>query len=77
MYNQLQAFFNNGGGPCYIVSVGTYEDSGGVIVDGDLLTGLTEVAKVDEVTLIVFPDGPNMGIPETIMPYKKKHWTNV
>lgn len=60
MYNQLQAFFNNGGGPCYIVSIGGYGPAPGVIVDADLNAGLAEVAKIDEVTLIAFPDGPNI-----------------
>jgi uncharacterized protein len=62
MFNQVQAFYNNGGGPCYIVSVGGYQD-GDVINPADLQIGLAEVAKIDEVTLITFPDGPNTGDP--------------
>ncbi|MEM6966420.1 MAG: phage tail sheath C-terminal domain-containing protein [Bacteroidota bacterium] len=54
MYYSLRAFFANGGGPCYIVSVGDYSNP---IDAGDLERGLDEVAKVDEVTLILFPDG--------------------
>jgi len=57
MYYSMQLFFANGGGPCYIVSVGSYTDTGGIVMDGDLSKGLTEVAKIDEVTLILFPDG--------------------
>jgi len=26
LYNSLRLFYANGGGPCYIVSVGSYED---------------------------------------------------
>ncbi len=59
MYYSLQMFFINGGGPCYITSVGDYT-GGGVISDGDLSDGLNEIAKEDEVTLIVFPDGLNI-----------------
>jgi phage tail sheath protein FI len=59
MYYSLQLFFINGGGPCYIVSVGDYT-GGGVISDGELMKGLNEVAKIDEVTLILFPDGLNI-----------------
>jgi uncharacterized protein len=59
MYYSMQMFFINGGGPCYITSVGDYL-GGGVIGDADLKKGLDEVAKEDEVTLIVFPDGLNM-----------------
>jgi phage tail sheath protein FI len=60
MYYSLQLFFINGGGPCYITSVGNYTDTGGLIMDGDLTKGLEEVAKVNEVTLILFPDGLNL-----------------
>lgn len=56
MYYSLQMFFANGGGPCYIVSVGDYASTGGIVMDAPLRAGLNEVAKIDEVTLIVFPD---------------------
>jgi uncharacterized protein len=61
MYNELQMFFANGGGPCYIVSVGKYETitsaaADSDIVKGDLTKGLTEIAKFDEPTLLAFPD---------------------
>lgn len=59
MYYAMQMYFNNGGGPCYIISVGDYGDS---VTAGDsttintLIWGLDKLAKVDEPTLIVFPD---------------------
>ena len=59
MFYSLQAFFANGGGPCYVTSVGDYS-GGGVIDLAELQLGLDEVAKVDEVTLLVFPDSINM-----------------
>src|SRR5688572_28316354 len=59
MYYSLQMFFINGGGPCYIVSVGDYS-GGGVIDLAALQGGLGEIAKVNEVTLLLFPDGANM-----------------
>jgi phage tail sheath protein FI len=59
MYYSLQMFFINGGGPCYIVSVGDYT-GGGVIDQATLKAGLDEVARKNEVTLILFPDGLNM-----------------
>lgn len=62
MYYSLQLFFINGGGPCYITSVGNYTDTGGQIMDADLLKGLTEVAKINEVTLLLFPDGLNLNL---------------
>jgi hypothetical protein len=64
MYYSLQMYFANGGGPCYIVSMGRYGDvrSAGdpkvtaIATDDAFNDGLTEVKKVDEVTLLVFPD---------------------
>ncbi|MBL4676733.1 MAG: phage tail sheath family protein [Mucilaginibacter sp.] len=63
MYYGLQMYFANGGGPCYIVSVGAYPagaPSDANVSVGDLQKGLTEIAKVDEPTLLVFPDGPSL-----------------
>ncbi|WP_428069599.1 phage tail sheath family protein [Chryseobacterium gambrini] len=60
MYYAMQMYFANGGGPCYIVSVGDYEDdvTVGTIAtqQGTLLYGLELLKKEDEPTLIVFPD---------------------
>lgn len=61
LYHSLELYFNNGGGPCYIVSVGSY--SGGTVAVGTadpkvgLLGGIAATEKVDEPTLYVFPDG--------------------
>lgn len=56
MYYALQMFFANGGGPCYIYSVGTYTSTGGVVLMSDLQKGLPAIEKVDEITIILFPD---------------------
>ncbi|WP_340105908.1 phage tail sheath family protein [Rhodohalobacter sp. 8-1] len=59
MYYALQMFFNNGGGPCYVVSVNDYDnavDPGNDTTPTSLIGGLTRLAKYDEPTLIVFPD---------------------
>lgn len=53
MFYSLQAYFANGGGPCYIVSVGKTPS---LVSQGALDAGLQAVAKEDEVTLIVFPE---------------------
>ncbi len=53
MYYALQMYFANGGGPCYIVSIGDYE--AGILI-GNFNTGLAVARKVDEITLYVFPD---------------------
>ena len=59
MYYALQMYFANGGGPCYIISVDTYEDLDGnenAITFGSLDDGLTTLRSEDEPTLILFPD---------------------
>jgi phage tail sheath protein FI len=60
MHYSLQIFFANGGGPCWITSVGDYQSSGGVILAQDLKDGLAEVARINEVTLLSFPDAFNL-----------------
>lgn len=57
MYYSLRMFFANGGGPCYIISVGSYSNP--IKLDDPnegLLKGLSVLALEDEPTLIVFPD---------------------
>ena len=73
MYYNLQMYFANGGGPCYIVSVGTYATSKAnnavapVILQEvsnngfkGLKNGLDRLEMVDEPTLIVFPDATSL-----------------
>jgi len=52
MYYQMQLYFANGGGPCYIISTGS-------VMGGDAsryITGLNTAGLIDEPTLLVFPD---------------------
>jgi len=56
MYYALQMFFANGGGPCYIVSVGAYKALAAALVESELGDGLDTLQKVDEPTLLVFPE---------------------
>ncbi|WP_209328743.1 phage tail sheath family protein [Lunatimonas salinarum] len=62
MYYAMQAYFANGGGPCYIVSVGVYEDAPDVdpVTRTALTAGLDALEKEDEPTLIVFPDATSL-----------------
>jgi uncharacterized protein len=53
LYYMLEMFFANGGGDCYIISVGNYDDS---ISNTDMEKGLKLLEKEDEPTLILFPD---------------------
>lgn len=55
LYDSLRMFFNNGGGTCYIVSVGKYAQIPSIDV-AVLKLGLERLKKVDEPTLILYPD---------------------
>jgi uncharacterized protein len=54
MHYHLQSYFANGGGSCYIVSVGKPKQA---LIKRDLKKGLDEVYQYAEPTLLVFPDG--------------------
>lgn len=64
MHYALQMFFANGGGPCHIVSVGGYKAMANDLVQAELVAGLPVVEKVDEPTLIVFPEAQSLGIAD-------------
>jgi phage tail sheath protein FI len=63
MYYAMQAYFANGGGPCYVVSVGGYGPLGTEIKYDDLKLGLDAIRKEDEVTLINFPEAQGLPTP--------------
>jgi len=66
MHQSLRFYFSNGGGPCYIISIGPFKGGvGDALVLGEFFStgsgvGLEAVAKADEITLIVFPEGQNL-----------------
>ena len=60
MYDSLRLFYDNGGGDCYIVSVGTYKTSGASVLRDEIKTGVQAVAKVDEPTILLFPDAATL-----------------
>ncbi len=62
MYYSVQAFYANGGGPCYIVSIDSTENAAGVIDDALLVTGIETLEKEDEVTLFVVPEIASQGV---------------
>jgi phage tail sheath protein FI len=57
LYDSMRLFYSNGGGDCYIVSVGSYSSS---IDDTQLTSGLTALEKYDEPTIILFPDAVSL-----------------
>ncbi|GAB1857153.1 hypothetical protein MHTCC0001_19890 [Flavobacteriaceae bacterium MHTCC 0001] len=60
LYNSLRLFFANGGGECYIVSIGGYDTANPFDSATPFNNGLDLIAEVDEVTLLLFPDAVNM-----------------
>jgi uncharacterized protein len=59
LYYHIKMFFDNGGSKCYIVSVGSYDDSvslGATAPPSGLLGGLKVVEAEDEPTLLVVPE---------------------
>ena len=66
MYYSVKMFFDNGGGQCYIISVGIYQAKPAIDLRGDpgtnattmygLQDGLEALALEDEPTLIVIPE---------------------
>lgn len=53
----LRHFYDNGGGRCYVVSIGDYASSGDAADIADAhVAGLAALAREDEPTLLVFPD---------------------
>lgn len=58
MYYQMQLYFANGGGPCYIVSVN--KTNAPAVIKSDLDAGLEAACQYDEPTLLVFPQAVKM-----------------
>jgi phage tail sheath protein FI len=54
LYYSMLFFFQNGGGPCYIVSVGTYAD--GDVDSAKLTAGIDALVKEQEPTMVLVPD---------------------
>ena len=74
LFNSMRLFFSNGGGTCYIVSVGTYAGKEGMEIKKDDLLGtgkdandkpieggLLKLVKELEPTMVVVPDAVALG----------------
>ncbi len=60
LYDSLRQFFDNGGGKCYIVSVGSYTNPPTSPDREVLKAGIDALRKVDEPTMLLFPDAVNL-----------------
>lgn len=64
LYDSLRMFFNNGGGQCYIISIGDYQTTpatGTTSPKVGIKGGLEVLKKIDEPTMIVCPDATLTG----------------
>ena len=57
LYDSLRMFYSNGGGDCYIVSVGYYTAT---ISDIDINAGIEKLETQDEPTIILYPDAVSL-----------------
>jgi phage tail sheath protein FI len=57
LYRSMMLFFQNGGGACYVVSVGNYSKG---IEEGDLSEGIQLLKKEQEPTMLVIPDAVSL-----------------
>lgn len=65
LYRSIQLFFQNGGGACYIVSVGTYQALPEFKSD-DFQRGVTLLLKEQEPTMVLIPDAMALAQPDSI-----------
>ena len=67
LFSCVRHYYANGGGPCFIVSVGSYADApalGTAAPPAGLAGGLARVESVDDPTLLAFPDGVSLTAAE-------------
>lgn len=57
LYYSLSMYFKNGGGSCYIISIGDYTTA---LDTAAFSTGIQELEKEDEPTLVLIPDAVNL-----------------
>ena len=62
-YYSMLMFFQNGGGPCYIISIGDYNDD----IEADGMKGaIKELIKEQEPTMVVIPEAVRLKRPDCI-----------
>lgn len=65
LYDSVRMFYSNGGGECYIVSVGDYNTATSGVDKQELLDGLATLEKVDLPTLLVIPETVHLSEAES------------
>jgi len=71
LYYSVKIYFDNGGGPCYILSVDTYRNPQQVLLHGNpgsrqhgLLDGLNKLNEIADVSLIVIPEAVKLSVQD-------------
>ncbi len=66
LYDSIRLFYDNGGGACYIISVGTYDETEATLFADNtkFKAGLDVLKKYDEPTLILFPDAVGLDVAQ-------------
>jgi len=66
LYDSVRLFYDNGGGACFIISVGTFDETEATLFADNtrFTTGLSTLEKYDEPTLILFPDAVALAIDQ-------------
>lgn len=64
LYDSVRMFYANGGGDCFIVSVGDYNSTSSDVDKQELLNGLASLEKVDLPTLLVIPESVHLSAAE-------------
>ncbi|WP_372932997.1 phage tail sheath family protein [Mariniphaga sediminis] len=64
LYDSVRMFYANGGGDCYIVSVGSYNSLSSDVDKQELLDGLASLEKEDLPTLLVIPESVHLSAAE-------------
>jgi hypothetical protein len=56
LFYQVQMFYANGGGACWVVSADKYPNSAAAISKAQLEAGLNSLEKIDEITILSVPE---------------------
>lgn len=63
LYDSIRMFFLNGGGICYVCSIGIFK-AAATYDKEDFAKGLDAIKKYDEPTLLLFPDAVHLNAPD-------------
>jgi len=64
LYDSVRMFYTNGGGDCFIVSVGDHNSHASGVDKQELLDGLASLEKEDLPTLLVIPEAVHLSAAE-------------